>query len=333
MKRRPRSLFPLPAASALAFLCVLSLSSCLTLADSMDLLASRAVSQGLLNNYQATMLKVAAKAATEASRRLSPEEEYFVGRAVAASIFSTYRPYDCYELNAYLNKLGQGLALYSSRPEIYAGYRFIVLDSGEINAFASPGGHILVTRGLLGKVQSEDELAAVLAHEIAHISLGHGLASVQGARITQIASEFAISAGHASGGDIAAFTSAFGDSISELAKTIVISGYSQAYEFQADIEARNIIVAAGYDPNALSRLIGHLPGREGGNASGFAVTHPEPLSRQEALRDSPLEPGNAAAAKRAWPVPREEDESMRAVNLVRASFVRAERFETLRGFF
>ncbi|HWR13113.1 MAG TPA: M48 family metallopeptidase [Rectinemataceae bacterium] len=299
----------------------------------MDMLATQAISQGLLDNYQATMLKIAAKAAVEASRQLNPEEEYYVGRAVAANIFATYRPYNCPELNAYINMLGQGLALYSSRPEIYAGYRFIVLDSWEINAFASPGGHILVTRGLLRKAQSEDELAAALAHEIAHVSLGHGLASVQGARLTKIASEFAINAGNASGGDIAAFTSAFGDSISELAKIIVISGYSQTYEFQADLEARNIIASAGYDLNALSRLIGHLPRREEGNTAGFAVTHPEPASRQEALRSSLPEQGKVVIAKKVWPVTRDEEESLRTVDPVLASYVRSERFETLRGFF
>ncbi|HWP68404.1 MAG TPA: M48 family metalloprotease, partial [Rectinemataceae bacterium] len=174
---------------AAAAFCLVMLSSCLTLAQSVDALASQAASQGLLSRYQVSMLKSAAKAAVEASRQLLPEEEYYIGRAVAASIFTKYAPYDNRDLNSYLNKLGQGLALYSSRPEIYAGYRFIGLSSDEVNAFATPGGHILVARGLLRLVQSEDELAAVLAHEIAHVALGHGLSSVQGAKITQIASE------------------------------------------------------------------------------------------------------------------------------------------------
>jgi len=190
------------------------------------------VSQGLLDRYQAVMLKTAAKAAVEASRGLTPEEEYYVGRAVAANILSNYPPYNRPELNAYINKIGQGLALYSFRPAIFMGYHFMVLDSEEINAFASPGGHILVTRGLLRKVQSEDELAAVLAHEIAHVALKHGLASVQGARVTQIAAEFAIDAGKATGGEIAAFTSSFGDSISELAKILILPATHRPMNFR-----------------------------------------------------------------------------------------------------
>lgn len=271
-----------------AFFCLL-LTSCLTLSQSIDALTSQAVSQGLLSHYQAAMLKTAAKAASEASRQLAPEEEYYIGRAVAASIFSSYPPFDCAELNAYLNKLGQGLALFSSRPEIFAGYRFIALESMEVNAFATPGGHVLVTRGLLRLTKSEDELAAVLAHEIAHIALGHGVSSVQGAQLTRIASDAAIDAGMASGKNIADFTSAFGDSIAGIAKILITSGYSQTFEFQADREARHILAAAGYDPNALSRLILRLPSRDQEHPSGFAVTHPAPASRIEALLAYPEE--------------------------------------------
>lgn len=332
MKLRTLS-FKLIPALVMAALCALVLSSCLTLSESMDMLASQAVSQGLLDRYQAVMLKTAAKAAVEASRELTPEEEYYVGRAVAANILSIYPPFNCRELNAYINKIGQGLALYSSRPEIFAGYHFMVLDSAEINAFASPGGHILVTRGLLAKVRSEDELAAVLAHEIAHVALGHGLASVQGARVTQIAAEFAIEAGKATGGEVAAFTSSFGDSISELAKILIMSGYSQTYEFQADLEARRIIAAAGYDVNALSRLISGLPSGDDKNAAGFAVTHPKPTSRLEALSAQPLEPTKGPAAKKVWPIPRDEMMKRQGGDPVFTFYVRADRFAAMRTFF
>ena len=197
-----------------------------------------------------------------------------------------------------------------------------------------PGGHILVTRGLLRKVQSEDELAAVLAHEIAHVALGHGLASVQGARVTQIAADFAIDAGKATGGDIAAFTSSFGDSISELAKILILSGYSQTYEFQADREARRIIAAAGYDQNALARLISRLPSRDDKGGAGFAVTHPDPSSRLEALRAQPLELAKGSAAKKSvGPSPRQEKPNEKSNDPVLASFVRADRFSAIKVYF
>ncbi|MCE5256533.1 MAG: M48 family metalloprotease [Spirochaetaceae bacterium] len=242
--------------------------------------------QAALTPEQVEIIKSAIRRASEAKLELNPEEEYYVGRAVAAQILASYKPYDCPPLNAYLNKLGQGLALFSSRPELYNGYRFIVLDSEEVNAFASPGGHILVTRGLLKLTRSEDELAAVLAHEITHVALRHGLASVEGLRLTDIISEAVISAGLASGGKVADFTTAFGNAIAGIAKQIIVSGYSQAYEFEADGEARRIIAAAGYDPQALARLISRLPERDSEHTSGFAATHPERQTRIDILARS-----------------------------------------------
>jgi beta-barrel assembly-enhancing protease len=317
---------------AMTAFCLVILSSCLTLEQSVDVFASQVSSQGFLSRYQVAMLKAAAKAASETARQLSPEEEYYIGRAVAASIFSSYPPYVNRELNAYLNKLGQGLALYSSRPEIFDGYRFISLASTEVNAFATPGGHILIARGLLRLVQSEDELAAVLAHEIAHVALGHGLSSVQGAKIAKIASEFAIDAGNAAGGNVAAFTTVFGDSIADLARILVISGYSQTYELQADLEARHILAAAGYDPKALARLIGRLPSRNQ-DPAGFAVTHPEPSVRLEALASHPLEDTRNMAVKRIMPMARTMDSMQGNEEFLPPLLVRTERFSAMRSFF
>lgn len=267
----------------------LLLSSCLGTGGSLDMFAGEAARQGLMDQYQAAMLQLAAKAASEASLELSLEEEYYVGRAVAATIIERYPPFDQKELNGYLNLLGQGLARYSRRPEIFAGYRFLALESDEVNAFASPGGHVLVTRGLLRLAASEDELAAILAHEIAHTALGHGVGSVQGARLAAIVSKYAMSAGAASGGSLAAFTEAFGAAISEIATIILISGYSQSFELAADAEAKRILADAGYDPQALSRLVGRLPVKEGQGVAagtGFAVTHPDPSTRILALAET-----------------------------------------------
>ncbi len=75
--------------------------------------------------------------------------------------------------------LGQSLVIFSDRPETFGGYHFLLLDSNEINAFAAPGGLILVTRGMLQCCANEDELAAVLAHEIAHVEKKHGLTAIK----------------------------------------------------------------------------------------------------------------------------------------------------------
>jgi predicted Zn-dependent protease len=298
--------------------------------------AGEAATRGLMDQYQAAMLQLAAKAASEAALELSPEEEYYVGRAVAATILATYPPYDHRELNVYLNLLGQGLAVHSERPEIFAGYRFLALESDEVNAFASPGGHILVTRGLLKLAESEDELAAILAHEIAHTALKHGIGSVQGARLAAIVSKYAISAGSASGGSIAAFTEAFGAAISEIATIILISGYSQSYELAADLEAARILAAAGYDPEALTRLVARLPAREGQGVAagtGFAVTHPDPSTRTLALSEAETGRKSRASPARKFQDPMGKGDDVPEDELpspLEREWVRKARFECMR---
>ncbi len=184
---------------------------------------------------------------------------------------------------------------------------------------------------LFGHLQAHGP--ASVYDEIAHIALGHGLASIQGSRLTEIAAEFAMDAGAASGGDVAAFTGAFGDSISELAKTIVISGYSQSYEFQADLEARRILASSSYDPNALTKLIGRLPSRDQENAAGFAVTHPEPASRIEALQKQPIEPSKKETVKQVKPLPKEGDNAGGGSDPVSRLYARLQRFEAMRSLF
>ena len=118
----------------------------------------------------------------KAARPMGDDEEYYVGRAVAARITSTYPLYRNARLTEYLNLIGQTIALHTDKPTTFGGYHFALLDSSEVNAFACPGGIILITRGMLSSVKSEDELAAVLAHEIAHIIHRDGIAAIQSSR-------------------------------------------------------------------------------------------------------------------------------------------------------
>ncbi|TXT44288.1 MAG: peptidase M48 Ste24p [Spirochaetes bacterium] len=308
------------AAGVLLGLALLFLQSCLTISQSLELLASRAVSYTLLNQYQ-NMVR-------QATKSLSPEEEYYVGRSVAAHIFQTYPPYAEAGLTSYLNLLGQGLSLYSDRPAIFKGYRFIALDSLEVNAFATPGGHVLLTRGLLRLAESEDEVAAVLAHEIAHIALGHGLSSIQGFRLTRIASAFALEAGRSQGGSTASFTGAFGEAISELAQVLIVSGYSQSFELAVDKEATRILFKAGYDPGALKRLVSRLSSSQ--VSTSYAKTHPEPATRLFALNELPLRA--PVAVKKATRL-QEEKNSLDLGPAIPLEAIRRERFDAARRSF
>ena len=119
------------------------------------------------------ILLVAATALAGGAFAISVEEEVELGREEHAKIVGRFGIYRDQELQAYINKVGQRVAAESSREEIE--YKFTILNDEMINAFALPGGFIYVTRGILMHMNSESELAAVLGHEIAHVTEKHAL--------------------------------------------------------------------------------------------------------------------------------------------------------------
>ena len=110
---------------------------------------------------------------SKATEEITPENEYYIGRSVAANLLTNYKTYSSPRLEAYLNKICQVLVMNSDNPDSYNGYHVKILDSSEVNAFSTSGGHILITTGLIECAKSEDGLAAVVAHEIGHIHLKH----------------------------------------------------------------------------------------------------------------------------------------------------------------
>ncbi|MDQ7010563.1 MAG: M48 family metalloprotease, partial [Mariprofundaceae bacterium] len=112
---------------------------------------------------------------------ISDEQEKILGRAVAARVIERFSIEDAPEKTYYLNLVGTAIAQRSDRPDI--GYHFAILATDDVNAYACPGGFIFVTRGVLDMVQDEAELAAVLAHEIAHVTERHIIKEMQKSKI------------------------------------------------------------------------------------------------------------------------------------------------------
>jgi beta-barrel assembly-enhancing protease len=223
----------------------------------------------------------------KAAQEITPEQEYYVGRAVAATVLSTFKPFDSRKLNDYLNTLGRGLSLASTLPETFSGYHFLAMDTEEINAFGAPSGFILVSRGLLRCASSEDEVAAVLAHEIGHVSLKHGLKAISNARWTDAALKLGkFAAQNAGSQELRDLTNSFGDVIGDITKTMINSGYSRDLEKQADLEAARILHDVGYDPAALVRVLDAMKKREKPGDPGFAKTHPDPQARIDYVRQA-----------------------------------------------
>lgn len=278
-------------------LAALVLSSCSTLGSLGDLGSAEGLGK---------VLGVAARGASslqKAKADLTPVQEYYLGRSFGATILSSRRPLDNPTLNRYVNQIGQALARFSEKPETYAGYRFLVLDSDEINAFAAPGGFILVTKGLVKLTRNEDELAAVLAHEISHVALNHGVKAIQKDRETGAWVGIGADAFKTLGDDSAQeMAQAFEGSVTNLVKDVVDKGYSRDTEFEADAAALVVLRRAGYPARALVSVVQQLKSVPQGSGPGFSKTHPAPDARLKALaplvsRAAPAEVTPARAAR------------------------------------
>ena len=227
--------------------------------------------------------KDAQEAADKAQEEITPEQEYYIGRAVAAKILAKYKVYNSPKAQKYLNVICRAIAAKSERPDLYRGYFVVILDTDEINAFATPGGHIMVTRGLLKCTDSEDSLAAVLSHEIAHILLQHSVKAIKKSRtanaVVKTGSSIAMAA---SGGNDGAKENLaeFSESVDAIVANMLEHGYSKSQEFAADAKALELMANAGYNPRAMDSMLNMLDKNTPKDAgSGFGKTHPSPQAR------------------------------------------------------
>ena len=240
------------------------------------------------------------KSIGKATREITDDEEYYIGRAVAARMTATYPLYKNSRQTEYLNLIGQTVALHSEKPTTFGGYHFAILDTREINAFACPGGIILITRGMLESVQSEEELAAVLAHEIGHIIHRDGIAAISSSRWSEALLVIGSNAAREFGPrDTARLVSLFEGSIDDVVKTLVVNGYGRDQELAADAAALKNLAAAGYDPAGLSGYLKRLEQAGKGSKGGILTTHPGTGDRLEKVAEAGVpEVDTAAVPKR-----------------------------------
>lgn len=210
-----------------------------------------------------------------ATQVLDEREEYYLGRSVGVNILKNYKLLMDPVLTEYVDLVGNTVAMHSEEPETYGGYHFAILDSGEVNAFACPGGTIFITRGLLGMLNSEDELAAVLAHEVSHVNNKDGLNSVETSRWTQLAAIVGSAAAKTYGSEgLNKVVGVFEKSVDDIFKTMVVNGYAKSQELAADEKAVKILRSSGYDSGAIIKVLDSYKKREGRDNKGFFKTHP-----------------------------------------------------------
>lgn len=227
----------------------------------------------------------------------SPEEQRVIeqGRQVDRQIRREFGVYEDAELQAHVSRIGERLAAKSEWPGL--PWKFTVLDSPSVNAFAVPGGLIYVTRGILSYMNSEAELAGVLGHEIAHVTGRH--AAEQQRRSTL--ANLGILVGAVFAPEVAQV--ALGTGLAQTALQLVFLKYSRDQEREADRVGIRYAVAGGYDPRGIGEFfqtLQALEAEEGGpDVPGWASTHPEVEDRietnegwaREAMQRAGVEPG------------------------------------------
>jgi len=245
-------------------------------------------SKGVSSEQRNSLIKLSTNF-VKSMEDITPEQEYYIGRTVSANLFSRYKPYNNLKAQSYINQIGYQLSYASELPNTYGGYHFQILDSDEINAFAAPGGFIFMTRGILRCAHSEDAVAAIIAHEIAHITNRHGLRSIKSSRWSEMGSLLAIEATkHYTNENVATLVKTFEGSITDIMNTMVVNGYSRDYELEADQTAVKILEKSGYDSSAITKMLNEMETKIKPGERDFASTHPSPSDRVEALNQSTL---------------------------------------------
>ena len=203
--------------------------------------------------------------------------EIQIGRQLAAMLLGSKPLHPDIAVQRYVNQLGRWISLQSSRPGL--PWTFAVLDDPGFNAFATPGGYVFITRGLMDRVKDESELAGILAHEISHVTARHHLIALNSAAraglLTQVvSSQFK--------NDLAGMVSS---QLLNLGRNIYSKGLDQSDELEADRLGVALATRAGFDPYGLAAVLQNLRKADPGDEL-FALslsTHPPAQLRLDQL--------------------------------------------------
>ena len=204
------------------------------------------------------------------------EEEMAAGLLYSSKLLGAVKVLKDDKKQNYINKVGRHIANQSERKDL--PWTFAIVDTDSINAFAAPGGYIFITKGLFNVLGSEDELAAVLAHECAHVLRKHQYQVIKDQKMIQFATESFSSMSD----------NAMMDKMSGMIGQIMARGLDQTAEFQADKDGLVLAARAGYDASAILKVLDKLNALNKRNDSAMAFmtsTHPTPADRQLKLAD------------------------------------------------
>ncbi len=209
--------------------------------------------------------------------RFSEADEYYIGRRVMANFFASYQPLFDRQLTDYVSQVGQTLAQVSQRPDVWEGYRFIVYRSAGISAYCMPGGFVLVSTGMLQLCDNEDQLAAVIGHELGHARWRHPLEALKKKMESDAKNDLVGFLANRSGSGMLKLFSA----AAMINWEHQMNSYSRTQELEADVYSCWLMMKAGYHPWEMTRILKKLPG----GRTTYSKNHPTVNRRLEVVRE------------------------------------------------
>jgi beta-barrel assembly-enhancing protease len=220
----------------------------------------------------------AAKGVSDSFKDTSLSDERDIGEMLALQAYATEgfgKPIKDERVMRYVNTLTAIIGRYSDRPLI--PYFIAVIDNEKSNAFATPGGYIFLTKGAILAMKSEAELACVIGHEIAHVTLRHALGTIRRTKGLSSAGKFVASV---AGAD----PKILDDLIKKVCSSLLNNAFDSGDELGADTKGISFAFAAGYDPRAMLEFVDTVD-KNTKDLQGAFTSHPSPDKRRSAIND------------------------------------------------
>ena len=208
----------------------------------------------------------------------SKQEEIQLGREITGNLLGASALVKDSALQNYVNKVGRWVANQSERADL--PWHFGVIESEDINAFAAPGGYVIITKGLYRKLENEAQLAGVLAHEIAHVVKNHHLKILQQSQLLDLGADML---SKQLGKDNQVIQKVIGSGAEVCARSL-----DKSAEFEADRMGVALTARAGYEPYGLPEVLQTIgkTGKDEGSVALLFKTHPHPDDRLVKLDDA-----------------------------------------------
>ena len=220
---------------------------------------------------------------SEAVKEVTPQQEIIIGQSVMANLLGAAPLVKDAALQKYVNQVGMWVAAQSEEPTL--AWHFGIIDSPNINAFAAPGGYILITRGMWDRIRSEAELAVVLGHEITHVLKKHHLRAMRGDKWQGALSETITLGASVKGvkGGQKILTN-----LGKAGSEVFVRGLDKGDEYDADNYGMVLAARAGYNPYALVSVLQTLGTVNAADATVALMfsTHPSPQDRLDKLESN-----------------------------------------------